>query len=536
MKVEEIRISERPLIDDYRYNFKKVKEFFQYNPHNPFSFDQRYQYLMNQSYPLKELADALMSYNRLLGASQKTFENIQRLAKGEAVVVITGQQAGVLTGPLYTIYKALTVIQLADRLTMRGISTVPVFWIASEDHDFYEISRIYFLNRDHEEIEVRLTGEVYRQPIGKLNMQNEIQQFLNQFEKKSPDTEFKPEMIEKLKEMAKESTDLAQWFGRIMTWLLKDTGIIFVDALDPELRRLGKEFFFQVLKKSNQITVLLKDAGKRLIQAGYPVQIQKNDDQVHLFLIEEDARYPLEKIDGGYQLRGKDRVYSIEEIKTWIEKQPETVSTNVVTRPLLQDLLFPTIAYVGGPGEIAYFAQYRKIYSLFDMEMPIIYPRVSMTLIENTIFRSLKKYDIRPIDVFVRFDEIRDKHLSEVDQLNIKAKFNLIKKKFIPEYQKLIKDLQQLDSKFKKLGSDNLKRIIDEINYLENKALHQHRKNSEILLRRLDKIEMNMYPNGNFQERRFNIFPYLFKYQQTLIQELLKLDLLSFNCHYLIYL
>ncbi len=536
MKVEQIRISERPLIDAYRDNFLQVKDFFEYNPNDVNSFVQRYQYLQKRNFQRESVVNVLIEYNQRIGASQKTLANLNKLISPDTVVVITGQQAGVLTGPLYTIYKALTVITLTEDLNAKGIPTVPVFWIASEDHDFQEIAGVYFLNREHAEVEVKLQGMVNRQPIGRLKLESEVQKFLVEFNEATPDTDFKSDIMKRIKDMAEGSQDLGEWFARIMAWLMEDTGIIFVDSLDPHLRKLGQDFFLQVLEKNDQITHCLSESEEMLRMAGYPAQIHKTDNQVHLFLIKNDARYPLDLTDSGYLLRGLEEGMTREEVVNWIKTSPESISTNVVTRPLFQDVIFPTIAYIGGPGETAYYSQFKEIYRLFDMEMPIIYPRISITLIESSIARSLQKYELNPQQIFQEFDNIREDFLAEADELQLKDRFNQIKGLFIPEYQKLIKELTLLDGKFKNLGSQNLQRIIEEINYLEEKAYHQHRKNSEILLRQLDKLKMNLYPNDILQERRLNILPYIFKYQSKLIKELKDLNLLSGNYHYLIYL
>ena len=536
MKVEKVQLSERPLIDDYKNNFDRVEEFFTYNPYDNTSFEKRYQYIRENDYPRQEICQTLEEYNRQLGVSEKTLINIERLANQETAVAITGQQAGVLTGPLYTLYKAMTVIQLAHDLTAKGMETVPLFWIASEDHDFYEIAGVNFLNRDYETLEVRLESQIERQPVGRLKPEDDIDEFLAEFEEKTIDTDFKPEMMEKIREMARESEDLGEWFGRIMAWLLEDTGIIFVDSLDPQLRRLGRDFFNQVIDKAEEMTQTLQDTSGRLEEAGYPTQVTKNDGQQHLFFIEDDNRYPLVKDNQDYLLRGLDQTYTIAQIREKINNNPELVSTNVITRPLFQDFIFPTIAYVSGPGETAYFSQYQGIYKLLDMEMPIIYPRASLTIVERTVSKAMDKYDVEPGDVFDNFDDIRQAYLDKNDEFNIDERFNEIKKNFIPEYQQLIEDLRQLDSKFKKLGSKNLGQIIKEIDYLKGKAHHQHRKNSEVLLNRFDKIEKNLLPKNNRQERKLNIFPYLFKYRKNMIDDLLKLDLLSTNIHQFVYL
>lgn len=536
MKVELVQIPERPLIDAYRFDFKRVQEFFPYDPNDADSFQRRYTYLTRRSFPREAVVEALSVYNRQLGATERTLTNIRRLQDPQTVAVITGQQAGVLTGPLYTIYKALTVIQLAEKCSSEGIPTVPVFWIASEDHDFYEIAGVHVLNRDHQEIEVRLNADAERKPIGRLKLRQEVAAFLDAFAAATPDTDFKPEMMEQLRQMAAESTDLAQWFGRIMNWLLQDTGLIFVDALDPALRRLGRDFFQEIVAKHDLITEQLHATDLRLREAGFPSQVQVSDGQVHLFLLEKDTRYPLEASGDRYLLRGQDRQYTKEELRDRIATSPETVSTNVVTRPLFQDILFPTLAYIGGPGETAYYAQYRQIYELFEMEMPMIFPRVSITLLERTIAKGLQKQGVSPAEVMFAFETVRDRCLAEVDALNLPERFGRFKGTVIPEYQRLIKDLLPLDPKFKELGAQNLQRILDEIDYLEEKAYHQHRKNSEELLRQLDKLRANLAPQGIFQERWFNIFPYLFKYQKRLLQDLLALDLLTPNGHHLIYL
>ena len=536
MRVERIQIPERPLIDAYRNDFARVAEFFQYNPKNPDSFKERYDYLRGKSFPRPEVVEALTEYNASLGAGEKTMENLQRLRAVETVAVITGQQAGVLTGPLYTIYKALTVVQLAAHLTLNGMPAVPVFWIASEDHDFLEISSVTFLNREHVEVTVTVEGEHGRQPAGRLHLQAEVGHFLDEFAALTPDTDFKPAILEKIRSCAAHADSIAHWFALIMAWLLEETGLIFLDALDPGLRKLGKKFFIEVLEKNDEISACLGRTEKRLAEAGFPIQVQKNPGQVHLFLLKEDGRYPLEKAAAGYTLRGHEEIYSAGFLRELIEREPENISTNVVTRPLLQDLLLPNIAYVGGPGETAYYAQYREIYGLFALEMPIIYPRASLTLVEKTIAKALDKYAATPAEIFADFDEIRKVHLAKVDYINIPERFNAVKRIFVPEYQKLIKDLHALDPKFRGLGVENLDRIVQEMNYLEEKAYHQHRKNCEDILKQLDKIKVNLLPGGNFQERTLNIFAFLFKYQTSFINLLTEVDFLQPDQHLLVYL
>lgn len=537
MKVEQVQIPERPLIDAYRHDFERVREFFPYDPNCRDSFRQRYAYLRGRRFPRQAVVEGLTVYNRQLGAAEKTMRNIQRLLDDGTAAVVTGQQAGVLTGPLYTIYKALTVLQLAERLTDEGMPTVPIFWIASEDHDFYEIAGVYFLNRDQREVEVRLTSDSERKPIGRIPVQKEAEVFLDEFAAATPDTDFKPGLMEHLRRLAAASDDLAQWFGRIMAWLLHDTGLIFFDSLDPACRVLGKDFFLDLFRNHGRITDRLKAAELRLEKAGFRPQVQVGEGQGHLFLLKDDFRYPVEEVgDDTYILRGLEGEYTAAAVSDWISGHPDTVSTNVVTRPLYQDLLFPTLAYIGGPGEIAYYAQYREVYELFGMEMPVIFPRVSITLLERTIAKGMQKHRLTPADIFFRFEQVRSRFLEEADALNLAERFGHLKGVVVPAHQRLIEDLRQLDPKFKELGSQNLQRILDEIGYLEEKAHHQHRKNSEDLLQNLDKLRINLMPSGVFQERRFNIFPYLFKYREALIQELLTLDLISTSAHYLVYL
>lgn len=536
MRVEKVMIRDKPLVDAYRNDFSQVADFFEYDPNEPASYTKRYAFLQQRVYQRQRLVEVLTNYNARIGAGQKTLNNIQNLSSPETSVVITGQQAGIFTGPLYTIYKAITVLKLAEDLSKTGRPTLPVFWIASEDHDFQEIASIYFLNQDHQEERLSLSGETERRPIGKINLQLEVQKLIDQFARATQDTEFKTEMIGQLQRLAEKSDTLAEWFARVMTWLFSDTGLIFVDALEPEFRQLGQKLFLQILEKNDQITECLRTAEKELLAKGYSPQIHKATNQVHLCLIDEDdQRYPVDRLEESYQLRGK-KILSKEELSDWLNTKPETVSTNVVTRPLFQDLLFPTIAYVGGPGEIAYYAQYKKIYQIFEMEMPIIYPRASLTLLEPAINRGLEKYQLVPNEIIQNYSEIRTGLLNQSDQLQIAVKFNELKNRFIPEYQTLIDQLSQLDGKFSYLGEKNLERIIKEINYMENKAQQQHRKNSEVLLDHLERLKINLYPDDRLQERRFNIFPYLFKYQTKLLDELLKLDLSIGDGHYLIYL
>ncbi|HWJ02493.1 MAG TPA: bacillithiol biosynthesis cysteine-adding enzyme BshC [Verrucomicrobiae bacterium] len=531
--------STNPMVNDYLTEFSRLEEFYTYNPNQPESFAVRYDRLIGQFRGDREVVTAVLKdFNQTIGAGPKTFHNIELLSGPDAAVVVTGQQAGILGGPLYTIYKAITAIQLAAKLTRElNKPVVPVFWIASEDHDFLEINHFNVWNREGEPVKLKLGFE----PAGKISVGDiavppEVESLLAGLEAEIQDSEFKLANLQFLSASAQASNNLAEWFGRIICNWLGDSGLIFIDPMHSQLRKQERRIFGIALEKFSEINRSLRDAGEKLKAKGYPVMVDKEQDSVNLFVYHAGQRLALTSDGATYNTR--DGVFSMsrEEILRMAEETPESFSPNVMLRPLTQETILPTLAYVGGPGEISYWGQFKEIFQLFGMEMPIVFPRANLTVVEAGIENYLSKYDFSLEDVLYNAEGVKSRYLESLDQVGIERVFETLNADIARAYAGVGETLAMIDPSLKELTKDNQIRISSQVDWLKGKALQAHRKANETFIRQFKKICNSLAPEGKPQERYISGINFLVKYGPQFFQELAELDLISNTEHKVVYL
>lgn len=528
------------LVNDYLHNFNNVADFFKYNPYCKESFSERAGYLDAQ-YDNKlrqEVVKVLSEYNLSLGAGNETLQAIELLANPQTLVVVTGQQAGLFGGPLYSLYKALTAIQLSTKMSAElARPVVPVFWVAAEDHDFDEINAVQLLDKGGSvaklELKFRPAGKF---SIGDIEVPSEIEHLIDEFTALSMDTEFKDELLNSLHTTASKSPNLADWFARIILEWLGPHGLIMLNPCDKRLRALERGVFEQALNQYQDINRVVNRIGEQLEAQGYKAALKNDANNVNLFTYPNGERLALREEDGSYKAKGLGASYSKDELSEMIKIEPERFSPNVVLRPLTQDILLPTLAYIGGPGEIHYYAQLAKVYELVAMKMPIIYPRANITLVEKSCENHLNKYCLTVPGVLENAEELGRKFLDKLDVIGIDEIFDAMEIQFAELYAKLISDIAKIDSSLDKMGNENKERILSQINWLRDKTAKAHRNANDVFVRQYGKLCNNLLPDGQFQERMINTIYFSLKYGPDFFTELAKQDLLSSRLHKLIYL
>ncbi len=528
-----------PLANDYLFNFEKVAGFFTYNPYTEQSWADRYAYLTSRPKQSRDcVVKALTDYNLALGAGQDTLDNVQLLSRADAAVVVTGQQAGLLGGPLYTIYKALTAVQLARTYTARlNRPVIPVFWIAAEDHDFGEINHFHILNRQGQPTRIRLETEPQGKfSIGHLPVPAEVTTVLNELEKAAMDTEFKPIELDFAAKSAAESKNLADWFGRLLLRWLGSTGLVLVNPMDPGLRQLEASLFKQAVIHAGEVNALLDKLAQELRAKEYPIGVEKDAANINLFMYHNGERLALTKTETGYKLKGREVEFSRDELLDLIETKPEKFSPNVVLRPLTQEILFPTLAYVGGPGEVNYFSQYKEIFELFQLQMPIIYPRVNVTLVEGSVENYLHKYQLSLEDVLVNLEEKRKQLLAASDRIGIDKVFMELQEQVEVAYTKAIGVIKEIDPALDKLGRENRDRVLTQVEWLKSKTQQAHRKENDVALRQFEKLGNHLAPGGSLQERYLSGIHFVLKYGSQFYNSLNELNLLNGVAHKMVFL
>lgn len=530
------------LFSTYIREFSQVGQLYDHNPGDITSYRERQEWLRREYRQNREtLVGELTGYNRLLGCGEATEENLVRLSKEGTLAVVTGQQAGVATGPLYTVYKAITTIQLAGKLEAElGVPVVPVFWVASEDHDYQEVNHIYALKGIGSQVKLEevwgkrqplperlaLAGyPIGRPPVGEIPVDDQVFGFIAGLGAYLPETAHKRELVQLLGETAQASSNLAEWFGRLMTALLGRYGLIMADPMLPGLRRLLVPFFQQAVRGRAGIREVLEKTGKSLQEMGFEAAFEAEEGLTGLFTVQGGQRLPVTCLGGKYVPRGLTLAWDKQELLELAEKAPDRFSCSAFLRPVAQDVLFPTVAYVGGPGEIAYFGQLKGVYRIFGQQMPVVFPRQGYTLVEPETEQILGRHKLGIADVHSGLEKLLAGILQDVEGKDVRGIFSQARESITREHVRLMEQLGGIAGELRELGSGNLGRILYQLDYLEKKTHQQLRKKHRVLVNELHFAVQALFPKGRIQERTFNIVPYLAGYGRSWLDRLVAEDI-----------
>lgn len=511
---------------DYRDNFDALKTFYTYAPDQ---WDERAADV-DADFPKDRrlpLVSELLDYHKKLGASKQVLDNINKLKNPSALVVMTGQQPGLLTGPLFTVYKAISVIKLAKRLSQQlRREVVPVFWAASEDHDLEEMNQAGLLNRQDEFLKINYpvlpkfegwrVGEI---PLKFQSGQNEgvdDSKFWNQLEQILGF--YGLGTLNFIRETFDPSATWGEWFIRQMLSLFGKYGLIFLDPNQPGIRRLLTPIMREAIEEPLLFSRLVNEQGVKLAQMGYKDQIKRPEKACCFFLVEDGQRQRVDFIEGSYKTKKND--YTKEILLEKLENQPELFSANVILRPVCGEFLFPNLAYIGGNAEIAYFAQLRPVFEKFNIKMPIVLPRHSVTLIESRIEKILEEYKIEPM-------QLKSEVVAQIKEIG-RNQCRLASPQFWEELKKQImtplKDLYDV-SKLEQMATPALEAGIKKIDWqlgqMEEKMVQQCQKNNQLLSERINRAHNILFPQNMFQERILNFYYFYNKYGAELIDNLM---------------
>ncbi|WP_411501879.1 bacillithiol biosynthesis cysteine-adding enzyme BshC [Brevibacillus centrosporus] len=526
------------LAQEYQQGNASALQFFAYHPYEKKAYQERLEWLRGRTdYNRDQLAEGLYTFNKKIGTHQEALNQIELLRRPDTFVIIGGQQAGILTGPLYTIHKAVHLIQTAKRLSAElDVNVVPVFWIAGEDHDIDEIDHLYWLadreTRLHKErMNLNKKGRV---SASSLPLDEEAcEQFLTQFFHGHPETEETAAIRELLKSSASSSESVAEWFARLMAHLFGKHGLILVESSLPFVRELESPIFQNVIEQNEQVADLLLKAADRLTTAGYPLQLQIEEHQANLFLYEGKDRLLLER--HGDRFVNRRASYSRAELSKLAKEHPERFSSNVVTRGLMQEHLFPSLAFIGGPGEIAYWAYYREVFELFGMRMPIVLPRMSITLMEGAQERLLEGFGLTVEDVLTRFGKWKEAWSEQQEPHPLQRQFAEARASIEATYRPLVEEVVRLDHGLRHLADKNTELLLAQVAFLEERLVRSLQQRDDVDYRRIARIEASLLPEGGLQERKLSFFPFANKYGLSLVDRLVEAPFAHDGTHQIFY-
>ncbi|GIP51732.1 bacillithiol biosynthesis cysteine-adding enzyme BshC [Paenibacillus vini] len=534
----------QPLAEALIQDFSKVSGLYEYNPAEEKSWSDRLAWL-DQSDRLrvdrKELVNQLREYNLKHNPHDAVSGHLDQLERPGTAVIVGGQQSGLFTGPLLVIYKAITIIKAAkEASTKLNRPVVPVFWIAGEDHDWDEVNHTYVLSQDLQVTRIRIAqGHDQRLPVSWTELDAEAwEQAAAELEQLLPQTEFKSGLMELYREAAASSSTLTDCFAKLMGSWFGKYGLILLDSADPGLRRLEIPVFEEMIARNDELEEAYRHAADDILQLGFSAQADAREHAANLFYIHEGERLLLFKQDGKFCDRKAKVALTKEELLEELRQHPDRFSNNVLTRPLMQDSLLPVLGAVLGSGEIAYWGLTRQAFRRLDLQMPILLPRESFTVLEGTLHKHMDKYALSWEDVADRdvFQAKREAWLAGQDALNLGERFGEIKSAFTGMYDPLIEQLGGIQNGLTKLGNANRDKIIDQIEYLYGKAKDALEKTNEAGLRHFDRIELSLFPMGKPQERVYNIFYYMNRYGEAWIDGLTGIPYDVTGTHRIIYL
>ena len=469
-----------------------------------------------------KVCDALEAMNQRWGAGEATLENIRLLRETDCIAVVSGQQAGLFTGPLYTIYKAISAVKLAGCLRQRNTKAVPVFWIAAEDHDFAEVAKAEVIGRDCQLKHVDVSTDLHRegQPVGHVTLDHSINLAICQLFELLPNSEFAADMKALVKNAWQPGRGYVESFATMMTSLLGQYGLIFLDPLDPKLKQLAAPLYSEAARRAPEIATALEQRSKDLESAGYHAQVLATANSFPLFLHDaEGKRHAVVRVENGnYRAKDVAEEHTAEELAAMALQKPERFSPNVTLRAVVQDYLLPTIAYHGGAAEIAYFAQTAEVYRVLERPATPILPRSSMTMIERHTGRVMEKYDLSLTDFFEGLEPVMKRVVEEHLSADTAKMFANAEESMNRELDRLREELESVDPTLASALDTGRKKINYQLDGLRTRFVRAQMNRDEAAHRQLQRAFDQLYPNKDLQERHINVTSLLARHGTYVIE------------------
>ncbi|HSB10827.1 MAG TPA: bacillithiol biosynthesis cysteine-adding enzyme BshC [Blastocatellia bacterium] len=526
------------LFTDFLYDYPKVARFYPNYGRNDAALAEHARRVGEQAFDRKRVPDALERINRLAGSPELTFKHIEMLRRPGSVAIVTGQQAGLFTGPLYTIHKAITVIKLAACLREQGIEAVPVFWIASEDHDYEEVNHCRVVDREGQlkSVQCEPGGRKDDVPVGRITLCDGISQTIDELLGHLAASEFMPQLESELRASYAAGVGFADAFARLMARLFKEYGVVLLDPLDEELKQVAAPLYSQAAERSTEIAEALATRSREIEGAGYHAQIHITEDMVPLFIMDDGRRRALAQQDERFNVKGSDRTFTLRELAELARVCPNCFSPNVTLRPVVQDYLLPTAAYIGGPAEIAYFAQVMAVYEVLGRQAPCVLPRASFTIIEGRHQKTMKKYGLELRDFFEGLHSAVTKVVEQSLDRGAASAFDETERVLNEHLGKLGEALKKTDPTLIDPLNTARAKILYQLEHLRTRFVHSSAHRDQTAYRQVERAFTTLFPDKNLQERELNVYYFLSRYGPRLIEDLYNAAEIGFSNHKLVYL
>jgi bacillithiol synthase len=524
----------RPLVADYVNRYDHVTALYAGDPSSPQAWRDAIARAQARSRDAAAIASVLVAQQERRGAPPAAREAAARLADPRTVVVATGQQAGAFGGPLYTLLKAVTAIQIARRASAdHKASVVPLFWVDAEDHDWQEVRNCIVLDADFQPRTVALAqpegaGEL---PVAALKLDARIEQNLHELAAACAGTDFTEWMLGSLRAAYRPGEGMAAAFAAWIDSLLGPHGLVVFESADPAAKRLAAPVFVHELQSPGRTAALAAAAGEQLEARGHQPQVVPQPDSLSLFHL-NGIRRAIRR-QGDQFLIGDTPVTAAALVKK-AETDPARFSPNVLLRPIVQDTLFPTICYVGGPSELAYLGQLRGVYEHFGIPMPLVYPRASATLVDAPTARFLSRYEFPFEDLQPQGESALNRLLQSQLPPEIEQSIKDAEEAIRGALQRVIETLPALDPTLGGAARTTLGRMEHDLRSLQSKVIQAAKRRDETLRRQFTRAQALIFPSGHPQERTLSVVFFLNRYGPALVDHLLQELPLEMGQHWIL--
>jgi bacillithiol biosynthesis cysteine-adding enzyme BshC len=510
----------RRLAADYAFDFGRLAEFFSGNPADPAAWRDAIARSQRQGRERGRVSGLIRAQQERRGAPAEALAASAQLRDPRAVAIVTGQQAGLFGGPLFTLLKALTAIRLANQVrSEHGVPAVAIFWIDSEDHDWDEVRTCGALDTEQAPRKISLSDMpgADHGPVAGVRLDDSIESAIGELAAMLPTTEFTSDLLNQLRRAYAPGQGMADAFGRWLESVLGPQGLVVYDASDRDAKPLVTDLFAHEVEHPGETARLAAEAGARLVAAGYHAQVTPTPDSVALFHLNK-GRHPIQH-DGSAFVVGEERL-SREDLVARIRQRPETFSPNVLLRPLVQDTLFPTVCYVAGPNELAYLAQLREVYAAAGIPMPLMYQRATATIVDSNAMKFLTRHH-------VEFESLRAQDEAALNDLlqaqlpaTVEAAVHDTLRAIEERMAGVAREVTQVDATLEGAARSTLTRMQDDLKKLHAKIIQAAKRKDETLKRQFLHARTLVFPGGHPQEREIGFVYFLNKYGPALVERL----------------
>jgi len=503
------------LYNDYLIGDPHLQKFFNGHHRNPDDLKRVAEKIIQRNdYQRKFLATVIRETDTEFGITPEMAANLRKLEQNDSLVVISGRQAGMYSGGFYTLLKAISSIKIAEYLSKElNKPVIPIFWVETSDDDINEVNTVSFPGR-HNPQKFVYPGikNPHQQPVGDIKLRKDFTRYAQTIKNILPKNDFYDAVSRLMNETYYPGTTVGKAFMQLMIRLLGSKGLLIIDSENVEIKKLASPVITMKLFEKGRMSELIQQQSDELERENYRDLIKIKSELLNIFIQKDNTQIPLSLLEEVVSSNGEKVVFEDKELIELIDEHPERITAKVAFRPIIQNFLLPTIVYIGGPSEISYFAQLKPVHEYFDLEMPIIWPRASATLIDDRIQRHILRIGIAPEDIFRDYEVV----LREIFNRKFPQDFELIVDEAKTRLGELTDwmavKLTELELPPNDQFQTAVKKMLYQIEYIRHQYFSRLKSRNSALINSWSRIKLQLFPNNILQEREYNVIYFLSRY------------------------